>query len=128
MSDQQELPYAGAAPFQAHLDLFEGPGAARADDPDTSWLAAMSRLDGKTTDRRLVLLVHDANPDGITDFELALITKRQQTSVGKRRGELRDVGLIEATEERRDSPSGSSAIVWRITALGRRLAKELGAA
>jgi len=44
---------------------------------------------------------------------------RQQTSAGKRRGELRDAGYIEDGLMRRPAPSGSMAIVWCITAKGR---------
>jgi hypothetical protein len=44
---------------------------------------------------------------------------RQQTSVGKRRGELRDLGLIEDSNTARPAPSGALAIVWRLTEAGR---------
>lgn len=106
-------------------DSIFGPGA-RNTDPDTSHEAAQSFLAGKATDRRLVLLTHARFDQGLTDFELAALLNRQQTSVGKRRGELRDYGLIEATAARRNSPSASPAIVWRITRAGRDLAKALG--
>ena len=85
---------------------------ARNSDPETSHKAAASvNLAG---DREKVLAAHRAHPAGLTDFELAEIMGRQQSSVGKRRGELRDMGLIIDTKERRPSPSGASAIVWRI--------------
>lgn len=114
-------------------DLFApriGP-AARNADPDTSWQAAMHNLKGRVTDRKNALAVHYASQrTGLTDFELADRMGRQQTSAGKRRGELRDLGLIAATDHRRDAPSGSPAIVWSITELGRQvhlaLLKELG--
>ena len=59
----------------------------------------------------------------MTDFELADATGIQQTSIGKRRGELYKagyvtpsiVGIITTT---RPSPSGSAATVWEITARG----------
>lgn len=76
--------------------------------------------------RLLALRTLADHPAGLTDFELAVLTGRQQTSIGKRRGELYDAGLVEAaTEERgeivkRPSPSGSLAIVWRITEAGKR--------
>lgn len=59
----------------------------------------------------------------LTDFELASQTGWQQTSIGKRRGECRDAGLIEAAEVngqplRRPSPSGSMAQAWRLTPAG----------
>lgn len=91
-----------------------GPGA-RNTDPDTSHIAA-ARL--RAHDRRQALLVHAKHPDGLTDFELGVLMHRQQTSAGKRRGELRDLGLIVDAEHRRLAPSGSPAIVWRITDMG----------
>lgn len=97
-------------------DLFAP--AARNTDPETSHAAASEHPDIRDNDRRLVLITHAAHPNGLTDFELAALLRRQQTSLGKRRGELRDMGLIEQTELRRPAPSGSSAIVWRITATG----------
>lgn len=87
---------------------------ARATDPDTSHRAAQRKRLTVDKDRAAVLSVHAENPKGLTDFELAEIMGRQQTSVGKRRGELRDAGYIEDSGFRRPSPSGSSAIVWRL--------------
>lgn len=93
------------------------PGARRT-DPDTSYAAAARHPMGRATDRFSALAIHGANPDGLTDFELAALMQRQQTSAGKRRGELRDLGYIEETPRRRAAPSGSPAIVWRITTKG----------
>ena len=94
-----------------------GPGA-RTNDPDTSWMAALGRLGGKAADRRAALEWLFVRPEGLTDFELGELMGRQQTSAGKRRGELRDLGLATDTGLRRPAPSGSSAIVWAITAQG----------
>jgi hypothetical protein len=57
--------------------------------------------------------------DGLTDFELATRLVKQQTSIGKRRGELRDLGFVADTGTRRPAPSGALAIVWAITPAGR---------
>jgi hypothetical protein len=106
-------------------DLFSwaiGPGA-RLTDPETSHLAADRSKALTAADRRMVLMVHANHPLGLTDFELADITGRQQTSVGKRRGELRDLGLIAETTERHPAPSGSPAIVWKITEAGQEFLK-----
>ncbi len=84
-------------------------------DPDTSREAGRRVL---AKDRLLALQIHAENPGGLTDFELADLMNRQQTSAGKRRGELRDNDLIEDTGERRATPSGARAIVWAITKLG----------
>jgi predicted transcriptional regulator len=105
-------------------DLFGEP-LARNTDPITSHQAAADTARHVRADRRHVLEIHARHPAGLTDFELAAICDRQQTSVGKRRGELRDAGLIEQTESRRAAPSGSSAIVWRITPAGRELLRRL---
>lgn len=94
--------------------------AARNTDPATSHAAARRAPSARNDDRRAVLAEHaKAHLTGLTDFELAGLLDRQQTSVGKRRGELRDAGFIEATPYRRPSPSGSPAIVWLITSLGK---------
>jgi len=36
-----------------------------------------------------------------------------RSSAGKRRQELTDLGLVEATDERRRTDTGSLAVVWR---------------
>lgn len=68
------------------------------------------------THRLLALAVLTAaGSSGLTDFELAERTGIAQTSIGVRRGELVKAKLVEKTAMRRPSPSGSAAIVWRIT-------------
>jgi hypothetical protein len=67
--------------------------------------------------------VHDGS--GLTDFELASLTKTSQTSIGKRRKELCEAGLIVGTTERRPSPSGSPSIVWQITPMGAEIARSI---
>lgn len=101
-------------------DLFEyAERSVRRSDPDTSFEAAFAHLEGRDTDRRRALEAHYEAAHGLTDFELGECLHRQQTSAGKRRGELRDLGLIEDSGVRREAPSVSSAIVWRITGKGR---------
>lgn len=99
-------------------------GVRRA-DPDTSKQAAREI---NTGDRAQALRLHYFCPGGLTDFELASLMKRQQTSAGKRRGELRDLGYVEATAVRRASPSGAKAIVWRITPAGEAACRSFGLA
>jgi len=106
-------------------DLFSWQPGARRTDPDTSQQAAEQTPNLRRHDRRLALLEHDRHPGGLTDFELGDLIGRQQTSAGKRRGELRDYGLIADSGARRPAPSGSSAIVWIITAEGRRMAEQI---
>lgn len=93
------------------------PQAWRNTDPDTSRAAAPTS-ERVRADQALVLTTHEFHRGGLTDFELADLLGRQQTSVGKRRGELRDLGLIEDAGKTRPAPSGASATVWRITAAG----------
>ena len=92
--------------------------ARRNTDPDTSRTPDPTRL---STGRLLALEHHHRHPDGLTDFELAELTGKALTSIGKRRGELEKVGLVVATTIRRPSPSGSPAVVWRITPLGQKV-------
>ena len=107
-------------------DLFDQfHGGVRATDPDTSWQAAFHDLAQRVNDRVRSLKTHYYQPCGLTDFELAKLMGRQQTSAGKRRGELRDMGLLEDSDTRRPAPSGSQAIVWVITPKGRWVCKEL---
>ncbi len=98
--------------MQLELDIAQN---YRNADPDTSKEAGRRVL---SRDRFLALQIHAENPGGLTDFELGDLMKRQQTSAGKRRGELRDNGLIEDTGERRTAPSGARAIVWAVTQRG----------
>lgn len=86
---------------------------ARRTDPDTSWGAASDVSSKVDTHRALVLKTLRSYPHGLTDFELGDLLGLQQTSAGKRRGELRDSGLVEDSGKRRPAPSGSLAIVWR---------------
>jgi hypothetical protein len=74
--------------------------------------------------RLLALKTLYGHPGGLTDFELATLTGRQQTSIGKRRGELFAVGLVEVLRDghgdpvKRPAPSGALALVWVITSAG----------
>ena len=86
----------------------------RRTDPDTSRQAAQLALLTARTLRERCYEALVTHPAGLTDFELADLVGRQQTSAGKRRGELVTVGLVEDSGERRRTPSGASAIVWRL--------------
>ena len=91
-------------------DVPTGPRVRRT-DPDTSREAAAP---DRARDRDRAYAALSRAVDGLTDFELAAAIGRQQTSAGKRRGELRDAGLVVDSGVRRPAPSGSSAIVWRV--------------
>jgi hypothetical protein len=103
-------------------DLLNRVPRTRIHDWSTSLAAATSvRL---SAGRLLALQTLAAYPDGLTDFELSDLTERQQTSIGKRRGELYDYDLVEVALDdhgqplKRPAPSGSPALVWRITPSG----------
>lgn len=97
--------------------LFPVPGdvrtMVRTTDPETSQEAAKQVEPNAERDRALALRVLREHASGLTDFELAALTNRQQTSIGKRRGDLVRSGLVEFAGITRLSPSGSSAKVWR---------------
>jgi DNA-binding transcriptional ArsR family regulator len=110
-------------------------GMVRATDPETSHVAAAESIDRKESHQRLALTaLHAAGGAGLTDFELAAVTGVQQTSIGKRRGELRDAGLVcrsvleDGKTRTRPSPSASPAIVWELTDRGITAAEGLAAA
>lgn len=94
---------------------------ARASDPATSHTAAARASVRAATDRALVLRIHQQWTSGLTDFELAEMAGRQQTSLGVRRGELRKLGLIRDSGLKRPAPSGTPATVWVITDAGRQV-------
>jgi len=98
-------------PTAMQLALAEG--MARLTDPETSWAAAADALQNADTNRAIALRALRAHPDGLTDFELADMTGIAQTSIGKRRGELRDQGLVEYAGIKRPAPSGSMSRVWK---------------
>lgn len=77
--------------------------------------------------RLLALTAHAQHVSGLTDFELADHTGKAQTSIGKRRKELEVAGYVVATTQRRLSPSGALATVYRITPDGIRLAQRQSA-
>lgn len=86
--------------------------AARATDPETSHTAAANARRHAETDRELVLrLLRTHGP--MTDFEIAALAGRAQTSLGVRRGSLVKLGLVEWAGTTRPAPSGSPARVWR---------------
>ena len=104
---------------------------ARHTDPDTSHGAAVIAIHQSASNRRIALAeLARAGAEGLTDFELAARTNIGQTSIGKRRGELRDAGLVTGLmipcaehpsgwkPVTRDAPSGASARVWILTDIG----------
>ena len=116
-----------AMDFCRHARLFTP--AARHTDPETSHVAAEDAKVRACKSRQLVLdWLYQRGP--MTDFELAAITSYQQTSIGKRRGECVAAGWVEANTDqhgkkiKRPAPSGSMALTWRITSLGRHVCRQ----
>jgi hypothetical protein len=102
-----------AVPWREEID---GRPVARVSDPTTSWQAAADANRGAATLRaRCLSALREAGDLGLTDFDLADVVHSQQTSAGKRRKELMDAGLVENSGRTRPAPSGSQAIVWRVT-------------
>jgi hypothetical protein len=95
--------------------------AARATDPDTSHLAAVTAIHTAAGDRVLALEhLIAAGDNGLTHHCLAHLTGRKQTSIGVRVNELVQQGLVvrrireDGTPDRRIPLSGSSmaCAVW----------------
>lgn len=109
---------------QLSLLEWEQPGA-RNKDPVTSLDAANHAAKWAHKGRLEVLLLLAERP--MTDFELSERSGKVQSSIGKRRGELRDAGYVEVAldgrgdEVKRPSPTGSAALVWQLTASGHAL-------
>jgi hypothetical protein len=117
-----------------NLDLFEPPEPnkpilwpyplARNSDPSTSFEAARD-ASFKASAHRIKALQAFFDFGPMTDFELADVTRLQQNSIGKRRKDCQDAGLVDVlTNEdgvkvKRPAPSGSKALVWKLTQAGR---------
>lgn len=122
MSTQLDL----FAAFGVGVDPPDPRGMARTSDPDTSKGAAIVSLFNLKDNRRLALMaLYAAGDYGATDFELQAATGVGQTSIGKRRGELRDAGLVRrACDEngkglsRPSTTTGTASGVWCLTAAG----------
>jgi hypothetical protein len=96
--------------------------ASRRTDPITSHEAATTAEMRASEGRMLVL--HNLRVRPMSDFDLAAVTGWIATSIGKRRGEARDAGLVRALRNadgeliKGKSPMGSNVIMWEITEAG----------
>ena len=97
--------------------------AVRAGDPETSYAAAA--MAAITSNEHCILALRTLRDYGpCTDYELSAITNLQQNSIGKRRGDCRDVGLVsilydaDANKVKRPAPSGAKCLVWTLTMKG----------
>ena len=89
--------------------------AARRDAPTTSVMAAASMLGPARGQRRTVYeTIRSYGEGGCADHEGEARSGIRPQSWTPRRGELARDGLIERTGERRATPSGRPADVWRV--------------
>lgn len=66
-----------------------------------------------------VLAILAKNPAGLTDDEGGVLMGGDRLDFGRRRNELVDVGLVENSGDKRPTPRGRNAVVWRLSAKGR---------
>lgn len=120
-----ELPGQAELFATASLPLVEvdGPGQARATDPDTAHAAAAARRWRKTSARAQLLGAFvEAGAYGLTDEQAAELAGLSLLSeYATRCSELRALALVEDTEERRPGSSGLARVVRRVTGDGRAL-------
>lgn len=91
-------------------------GAARKYGHDTEHDAG-ARVGVRSGETRWAALaaLYAAGNDGLTDYELAIALDVLRTSAGKRRHELACIELVVDSGQRRETDTGTTAIVWRIT-------------
>jgi DNA-binding MarR family transcriptional regulator len=95
----------------------------RRNDPETSHAAAKDASFHASYGRLLALrALYRHGP--LTDYDLEKITGWQKNSIGKRRFECGEAGLvkvhvIDGTKQKRPGPSGSMCLIWRLTKKGR---------
>lgn len=88
---------------------------ARQSDPDTSHVAANANQEIRGAQRiKVYEYLKAVGLHGATDYEIGVALSILRTSAGKRRKELLEMGHVEDSGERRQTDSGSTAIVWRI--------------
>ncbi|WP_203309631.1 hypothetical protein [Sphingomonas beigongshangi] len=90
---------------------------------DTSIEAAAMAALSSSDLRQVVLKTLCAHPENLTVDQVCAITGRPRYSLQPRFTELRKLGMIRATEERRRKASGANAIVWRAVFLDRKEAQ-----
>lgn len=97
----------------AQLALLDDKGGAHRYGHDTEKHAARTADAARIRDRVLELL--RAHPEGLTDDEGGRLLGEgcDRLTFGRRRNELQRAGLVVKTKERRETPHGRSAIVWR---------------
>jgi hypothetical protein len=113
-------------PEPSLFDLFDAPEpypvryapvpVARITDAETAHMAAASITERAQHDAHAKVLALLAEHGPLSDFDLARLTGRKQTSVGVRRGELVTIGLVVAHDRAGVSDTGSPCTRWALTA------------
>jgi hypothetical protein len=105
----------------AEMALFDvpvypcGPGAKAGGTSAEAGLQIAARA--RVLRRKVYETIRILSPDGLTADETAQLLKESVLSVRPRVSELKALGLIVATGERRRNASGMSANVWRAAAV-----------
>lgn len=92
--------------------LFEAPALARRADPETSKQAA-AKVNTAKLESKVLYTLNAYGPQ--TAHEIAERTGIALVSISPRLRPLANKGKISETFERRKTPSGATAIVWRIS-------------
>ena len=112
----------GSKPSRKQLFLIKDP-MSRNSDPETSHEAA-NEVRFRASRHRILALTTLKRFGPLTDYELSARTGLQQNSIGKRRKECQDAGLIVGFMDaygnnvKRPAPSGSKSLVWALTEEG----------
>lgn len=107
---------------QQHFTEPEPRTIARRNDPETSKAAADRVGEFAAKHREQITDALRVAPDGLTIHEIATATGLDHHAVGRRMGEMQQVGLVfvafdgNGEQVTRPTPSGRSARVWRFNA------------
>lgn len=130
--NENQLDLLADAPQQRPMDVARAallnrrPTPVHRDDPSTAMHASIAAaLRAPSVRQRVLLALVDAGEYGSTDFELSAALHILRTTAGKRRVELQRLGLCERTDKRRLTDTATTAVVHRITDLGREVAREI---
>lgn len=123
-SPQPSLPGRGTPCAEQRHGADTALSSARTADPDTAHGAALAaaNTDHRAVYAAILAVVHEHGP--LTDYHLSLHVARRtgtpilRTSVGKRRGELRDMGLMCNSGHRAKTDTNTTAIRWALTPAG----------
>lgn len=117
MSEQAETFFSTAYSQGGKMYFNNGPTKLRANAPDTSRAAAVRALP-KSGSARTKVYETILTSGGLTDEQIVVLTGLSPNSARPRRKELQEAGLIFDSGQRRNTATGSKAIVWMATPPG----------